>query len=452
MYAKVSDGIFLEVGGTSTDISVIKNGKPQVKSAQIGGNRLFLRALDVRTLGIAGGSVPRIAHRKIVDVGPRSAHIANLHYPSFEHHVSLKNIQIKTIQPRNDDPSDYLAIQAESGSKNYTLTPTEASHYLEYAGDANADTINKQSVVDIFDAVSMKFETKPDTLAKKILEISSLKIKPTIKQLMREYKLDADFIQFVGGGGGAPAIVPAAANYMHFPYMISQNTDVISAIGAALGIIRDTVEKTVMNPKTEDIITLRQKAISSVRNMGADPDTIEASVEVDAKNNRIIATATGSGEMRTKDLNIKKLGRESIIEIAARSMKNQAEYCEILLETESLFLVNCNKTTRRIFARNKIQNQVRVIDKEGVVKLQLKDAEATITTAQHAIAALNTLIESLTSYGDAGALLPGIYCVIGSRIIDMTGLIEEKQIQALLTLELEHLLEQEAIAIIGVIK
>ncbi len=453
MYARVSDGIFLEVGGTSTDISVIKNGKPQIKSAQIGGNRLFLRALDVRTLGIAGGSTPRIQGSKIIDVGPRSAHIAELHYPSFDQDHDFSNIKLNTVQPRPDDPNDYLSIHPIDGKADFTLTPTEASHYMELCGDANSDTVNINAISTCFNSVADKFHTTAKELAEKILEISSNKIKPTIKQLSREYKLDPDMIQFIGGGGGAPAIVPAAANSMGFPFIIAENTDVISAIGAALGIIRDSVEKTVMNPTTEDIISLRQEAVNSVQGMGADPDTIEASVEVDAKNNRIIATATGSNEMRTKDLNIKKASQNDVLDIAAKSMKTDVINCEVLIETDGLYLVGYKEIKKRLFSSsNKSKLHIRVLDKEAVIKLQLKDVQVRTCTSSEAIVILSNIIEELTSFGDAGALLPGIYVLIGGKIVDMTGLIEEKQLLALLDIELQHTKEDQQLAIIGVQK
>ncbi|MFA6617574.1 MAG: hydantoinase/oxoprolinase family protein [Candidatus Neomarinimicrobiota bacterium] len=453
MYAKVSDGIFLEVGGTSTDISIIKNGKPQIKSAQIGGNRLFLRALDVRTLGLAGGSIPRIHEGKIIDVGPRSAHIADLHYPSFDQDHDFKNIELTTIQPRPEDPKDYLSIRPIKGKYDFTLTPTEASHFLELSGEANKDTINKVAISTCFHSVAEKLKLKPKRLAEKILEITSNKIKPTIKQLSREYKLDPDIIQFVGGGGGAPAIVPAAAKNMNFPFMIANNTDVISAIGAALGIIRDTLEKTVMNPSTDDIIALRQEAVNSVQAMGADPDTIEASVEVDAKNNRIIATATGSNEMRTKDPKIKNASKEHVFDTAAKSLKTDANKCVSLLEADGLYLIAFTEFKKRLFLKSpKEKLNIRVLDKEAVIKLQLSDVYVKSCTAQEAKSTLLAIIEELTSYGDAGALLPGIFILIAGKIVDMTGLIDENQLLALLDIELQHTREDQHLAIIGVRK
>ncbi len=278
-------------------------------------------------------------------------------------------------------------------------------------------------------------------------------MKPTIKQLTREYKLDNDFIQFVGGGGGAPAIVPAAAGHMHYPFMIAENTDVISAIGAALGIIRDTIEKTVMDPSTDDIIQLRQEAMASVQAMGADPDTIEASVEVDARNNRIIATATGSGEMRTKDMKIKALSEKEIIKIAARSIKTEPVDCKIYFKTDSLYLLGYKEIKKRFLVRSGTEKlNIRILDKEGVIKLQLKDVELKKCIATAAKSALLDIIEELTSYGDAGALIPGIYILIGGRIVDMTGLIDEKQLTALLDIELQNITPDTEIAVIGVKK
>ncbi len=131
LHENVTDGIFVEVGGTSADCSAIRAGMPQMRPARVGGHRTMLRTLDVRTLAIAGGSMVRAGLQEIVDVGPRSAHIAGMRYASFTDPAIIEGAHVERIRPTSHDPSDYVALLCADGSR-IALTPTCASNMLGY--------------------------------------------------------------------------------------------------------------------------------------------------------------------------------------------------------------------------------------------------------------------------------------------------------------------------------
>lgn len=447
MYIKISDGIFLEVGGTSTDISVIKNGKPILKSAQIGGNRLYLKTLDVRTLGIAGGSIVRLSNKNIVDVGPRSAHIANLNYVAYSDE-DFNDIELENFNPLINDPGDYLRIKSKQ--KFFALTPTEASSYLKFIKISGHSNPNEFAINSFFNSISKLLKKNPETIAKEVLNKVVEKIKPVIHQLEREYKLDLSLIKLVGGGGGASAIVPYTAKSLNLEHSIAENTEVISAIGAALGMIRDSVEKNIISPTEADIISLRNEAIESVIKMGAVPESVEISIEIDSKNKKVIATAFGSNELKSKDVISKKLSEEELLEICAKSFNTSIEKLFVAGKTSLLSAVVYKETKSKFFGIfNEQVQKVRVIDLEGTIKLQINDALVEACMATNIKAKIKTIIEKLTSFGDAGILIPSIYLLISGKIIDLSGLIKESQILALAELEVSKMLPNDEVVIIA---
>jgi N-methylhydantoinase A len=63
-----------DMGGTSTDISLIVDGEATLTAGRsIGGNRVSLNSLDIVTLGAGGGSIAHVDTGGILHVGPESA-------------------------------------------------------------------------------------------------------------------------------------------------------------------------------------------------------------------------------------------------------------------------------------------------------------------------------------------------------------------------------------------
>ncbi len=450
MYARVSDGIFIEVGGTSSDISVIRNGRPLVRSAIVGGHKLYIRTLDVRTVGVAGGSMPRAQDDKLIDVGPRSAHIAGLKYPAFSDIPAQSQLTLQYAQPRPGDPEDYVRIDVQGDGNAYTVTPTEAANFLDLVPDVGYGLGNRDAIRRVFRFLSERWGLEAEKIARRILDLACAKVITVVEQLIKEYKLERSLVQLVGGGGGATAIVPYTGQSMKLPHQIAENCEVISAIGAALGIIRDSVERTIISPTEEDIVRLRSQAIESVQRMGAAPDSIEVTIDIDRQSKRVTATATGASELRFRELGRAPLLVSDLQKLAAQSLRADVEAVHAVAQTSMLHVFAAHQVTTRLWGLIRRERKpVRILDPDGVVRLQLADAEVWQGRIAEAAASIHTAMENLTVYGDAGALLPDIFMLIGRRIVDMTGLVEKAQILALAKIETEKHDPEETVVVLA---
>lgn len=448
MYEKISDGIFLEVGGTSTDISVIRNGKVMVSYAEVGGHKTYLNSLDVRTVGIAGGSMVRLGEKDIEDVGPRSAHIAGLPYSVYTDPDEIIDPELIYVKPKEGDPDDYIAVKSKNG-KMFAITVSCAANILGYVKPEDYAYGNTEAARKAFEPISYKLGITIKEVAEKIMDKACMKDLKVVESLIEDYKLDKNSTVLVGGGGGSAAIVPHLAKMMNMKYKIAKNAQVISTIGVALAMVREVVERTVQDPTEKDILSIRNEAKEAVIKAGALESTVEIFVEVDSQKNVLRAIATGATELRSKDMLNKKLSEKEIIKIAAESMSVDKSNVEIAAKTGDMFVFRGRKKQKGLLGLfKKISEYTRVIDIEGIIRLNKNKASIYIADISNFEDLLNKGLEENIFYGDGGAEIPDCFIVLPNRMIDLSGLIDKNQIISLAKIEVDGINENEKIAII----
>lgn len=437
MYARISDGIFIEVGGTSTDISAIRNGKSLIRTAQVGGHKVYLRTLDVRTVGVAGGSIPRIKGRKMTDVGPRSAHIAGLGYSAFTPTEPGTEWKVETVSPLKDDPSDYLALSGRG--QRVTLTPTCAANLLGLVPAGDPAEGDVQRIRSAFEG----FSDDPESAAEELLEQATPKLEEVVEGLIEDYQLERDLLTLVGGGGGASALVPFLARKMTLAFRISENNAVISAIGAALAMVQESIERTVIDPGPEEILRIRREAEEAVIRMGASASTVEVQVEIDPQKNILRATATGATEMRTRQLGA-EVDWTQVEDALRRSFRSEA--FDVVGDTGMVKVFQADLTDRRLFGWIKHRRKAfRVVDHEGIIRLQVQQGELLPTRRSSFRPDLNRFLDSHTEYGDAGRAIPEVFVVYRGRVADLSGLQTAEQVVSLAETELQDVAPEEPV-------
>lgn len=439
MYLRASNAIYFEVGGTTTNIGVIKNGRPGVDYAQIGGHDTYINSLDVRILGCAGGSMVRINDHGVEDVGPRSAHIAGCEYACFTPEEEIVDPQIEMLSPKPSDPADYVAIRLKNG-KRICFTNTCAANVLglidsKYFAYGNANAARK-----CMQPVANKLGITVEELATQILDKDFEKVQNCINALADKYQLDHDAMKLVGCGGGAASLVPYCANKMGLQYSIPENAEVISSIGVALSMVRDVVERVIPNPTQEDIKDLKQEAIDAAINSGASPDTVEVHIEIDNQTGKVTAIATGSTEVKTTDL-LKECDANEASLLALDDFGRKCTNVHLEAKTGNFFVFAAERGDK---------TPIRIVDKKGFIKVQCSDAHCIETTVSEYRQVVEQLWKDLAVFKTDSVLRPDYFVCVGPRVCDYSA-VDMDQVLLLMELDIMDRDPDEKILIIGAV-
>ncbi|MCC7479529.1 hypothetical protein IT575_13885 [bacterium] len=327
----LSDFVFIEVGGTSTDITIVSDGRVRQRSAEVGGQRLLVPALELRTVAVGGGSMLRADGSHF---GPRSAHIAGLPY-LFQALEQGLSFAAPARWREAGSEQEYLVCEMSDGSQAaFTLTDMKlmldgnpgARQILEReldgpiqaqllsAADAlgagMTEPVSKARLIHAADFAQfanseLARETGVETAAQlttdeqdraRLRVISARQatcqiVTDTVRELAKAQKLDLSHFQLVGGGGGAPTIAVSVGSALGLRQSLIADHTVISAIGAALAVTCVSLSRTVADPKAADIAELSEQVAERLRAQGSE----RVSTDYDYDPQRQVLTVTGRG-------------------------------------------------------------------------------------------------------------------------------------------------------------
>ena len=190
--------------------------------------------------------------------------------------------------------------------------------------------------------------------------------------------------------------------------------------------------------------------MEAVLKMGAEPDSVEVNIEVDAQKNLVRAVAQGSIAFSNQGINNKPVSETERLKTLAAAGIPGCIYK--LLGSTGFYYLYEGTNERKVFFGlfRKRERTIFVTDRQGSVRLQCPGAALEKGKSQNLVALLDSALQEHTSYGDAGALLPSLYVIGGHKICDLTSLVSREQILDLAKSELGDLKEDEQVFVIVV--
>ncbi|WP_136809176.1 hydantoinase/oxoprolinase family protein [Desulfosediminicola flagellatus] len=282
----IEDALIIDVGGTTTDIAMIKNGEPILakEGCQIGNWRTHVEAVDMVTGGIGGDSFASVSRKGEITLGPGRVvplSMAGDIVPvekwlgTDEQAKRILCYQEKFSEKR-DEVEDYLRktgsatpheIREATGIAGITLekklermshlqqiyecgfTPTDALHVLGIIAIGNTEAARKGAEI-----LGKEMHIGPEEFSRLIIKQTEEKIETLIIDYVVQHYwgnsltgfldqrnahsvLGVSFslkIPLIGIGAAARHLLPAVAERLQTTVSFPKNCEVGNAIGAAM--------------------------------------------------------------------------------------------------------------------------------------------------------------------------------------------------------------------------
>lgn len=436
LYLRVANGIFIEVGGTSTNVCVIKNGRPEIRYVTVKDHPTCIRSMDVRISGVAGGSMVALQKNRVHRVGPRSAHIAGLGYSCYADPAQIEAGSLILTSPRQNDPPEYAAIKCKNG-RTYAITNTCAANALDriadgdysWSGSGGSTSAAKAALKKLGDAMGISYSEA----AMSVILASAHEIMKTVSRMLKEYKMDSRSTTIIGGGGGASVLVPEVAKLMNIKYEKAPYAEVISSIGVASSMMQDESEIAMSEPSPDTISAACKKARSSLIGKGAVPESVRIDSNYVPDKRILRITAVGSVKMAScphsdSSTNtppdakgsgqLAALGLDEALGRAAEIMKMNQDMINMEFESDHYMVMVGHTTVRKIFGK-KNRHRVLVLDRLGRAKTDVPNGRLFQGGKLAIMEELDAYMESRRA---GGWIAPRAYLVDDSRMIDFSGL------------------------------
>ena len=387
-YGNVTDGVVLEVGGTSTNVAAIRNSRPLLSYVRVESHATAVRAVDVRVVGVAGGSMLRVRRRRVHAVGPRSAHIAGLRYCCYLDPAELDGATVEVAAAVEGDPADHVIVRLADGT-GAALTTTCAANRLGLVETEDYAYAPPEAARLAFDLVAEHLGADPEEIADHMLTAASDAVCDVVWDLIKRERLSDPELVAVGGGAGG--LARHVGRRLGLRVVVPPGAEVISSLGDALSHVRAEREITVARVDGAIVRRLTREVEEEAVASGADAGSVEVRVEEQPERGTIRAIATGAVALTAGAT----VGR-TLVDEAAVSARTTGE-----VRRAGMFWLATSGT------------DLSILDRYGEQIARMKGEVVSATELAEAF-------QRLTRYRGPVVLRPTIYHLAGSHLSELS--------------------------------